>query len=108
MVRITVYQDPSGCLTGFSSRGHASAGEYGSDVVCAAVSVLVINTVNSIQTIAGDSSKEFFDEKDGEIRFFPEEPENHDTQVLMQSLLLGLQSIEEEHDRYLDLIIQEV
>lgn len=108
MVRITVYQDPSGLLTGFSSKGHAGAGEYGSDVVCAAVSVLVINTVNSIQAIAGDSAKELFNEEDGEIRFFPEQPENHDTQVLMQSLLMGLQSIEEENDRYLDLIIQEV
>lgn len=108
MVRITIYQNKAGVLTGFTSQGHAGAGEYGSDVVCAAVSVLVINTVNSIRTIAGDSSEALFDEESGEIRCFPEKPENHDTQVLMQSLLLGLQSIEEEYDRYLDLIIQEV
>lgn len=88
--------------------GHAGAGSYGSDIVCAAVSALVINTVNSVRIIAEDPSEAYSDEEDGEIRFFPEEPKNHDTQVLMQSMLLGLQSIEEENDRYLDLIIQEV
>ena len=108
MIRITVYQNQNGLYTGFSISGHAEYGEPGEDVVCAAVSALVINAVNSIQAIARDPSRETWNQEKGIIRFLPAVPENHDTQVLLQSLVCGLQSIEEEHDRYLDLIIQEV
>ena len=38
----------NGSYVDFVSKGHAGYAEEGYDIVCAAVSVLIINTVNSI------------------------------------------------------------
>ncbi|MFK5676388.1 MULTISPECIES: ribosomal-processing cysteine protease Prp [unclassified Ligilactobacillus] len=40
-------------LVAFQMTGHADAGPYGQDIVCAAASVLAINTVNCLEQIAG-------------------------------------------------------
>ncbi|MFC6275068.1 ribosomal-processing cysteine protease Prp [Levilactobacillus tangyuanensis] len=39
-------------INSFQITGHADSGEYGQDIVCAAVSVLAISTVNGLQRIA--------------------------------------------------------
>lgn len=39
-------------INSFELTGHADAGEYGNDIVCAAVSVLAISTVNGLQQLA--------------------------------------------------------
>ena len=47
MITITV-KKRNGNYLEFVSKGHAGYAEEGQDIVCAAVSVLVINTVNSL------------------------------------------------------------
>ncbi|KRK89858.1 ribosomal protein [Lentilactobacillus sunkii DSM 19904] len=42
-----------GHVSGFTITGHADAGEYGQDIVCSAVSVLSITTVNGLQEVVG-------------------------------------------------------
>ena len=49
MIDVTLFQNDSGDYVGFRMTGHAEYAEYGSDIVCAAVSVLVINTINSVE-----------------------------------------------------------
>ncbi|MCH4123467.1 MAG: ribosomal-processing cysteine protease Prp [Levilactobacillus sp.] len=39
-------------INSFQITGHADSGEYGQDIVCAAVSVLAITTVNGLQRVA--------------------------------------------------------
>ena len=36
----------------FTCMGHAGYGKYPNDIVCAAISVLVINTINSLEELA--------------------------------------------------------
>ena len=50
MITITV-KKRNGNYLEFVSKGHAGYAEEGQDIVCAAVSVLVINTVNSLEDI---------------------------------------------------------
>ena len=38
----------NGEYVGFSSKGHAGYADEGYDIICAAVSVLTVNTINSI------------------------------------------------------------
>ena len=56
MITITV-KKRNGNYLEFVSKGHAGYAEEGQDIVCAAVSVLVINTVNSLETFTDDQSK---------------------------------------------------
>ena len=48
MIKGTFYRTESGTIHQFRITGHAGAGEYGEDIVCAAVSALSINAINSV------------------------------------------------------------
>ena len=49
MITITIYQNREQVAQGFRCIGHAGYANVGEDIVCSAVSVLVINTINSIE-----------------------------------------------------------
>ena len=108
MIQITFEQNNAGQITGFLLEGHAEYADPGEDIVCAAVSALVINCINSIEALTDASCRQESDEENGRIRFQLSDEPSGGTQLLLQSLLLGLQSLEEQYDDYLDLIIREV
>ena len=51
MIEVTVYKTMRHEYAGFDMSGHAGYDDIGKDIVCAAVSVLVINTLNSIEVL---------------------------------------------------------
>ena len=53
MITITILQDHEDAV-GFHCIGHSGYAEAGSDIICAGVSALVINTINSIETFTED------------------------------------------------------
>ena len=67
MIKVTIYQNSEGEITGVSIQGHAGYADNGSDIVCAAVSVLAQNTVNSIEQFTEDRFSVDVDEKEGGI-----------------------------------------
>ena len=48
MIQITIYKNKKHEYMGFDVDGHAGFDDSGHDIVCAAVSALVINTINSV------------------------------------------------------------
>ena len=48
MIEITRIKNEQGENVGFRCYGHAGFARHGKDIVCAAVSALVLNTINSI------------------------------------------------------------
>lgn len=104
------FERKGGKIFFFESKGHAGFAEEGEDIVCAAVSALSINAVNSLQAFTDDSFT--VDQGDGylAIRFDDaglSEP-SHEACLLMESLALGLQSIEESYGRqYLNVTFEE-
>ena len=87
-------------IKGFSCRGHAGFADKGKDIVCSAVSVLVINTVNSIEALLPEEGKKMEvvseDEKGIiECRFLSEP--SKDAELLLNSMYLGLKTIEKEY-----------
>ena len=52
MIRVR-FMTADGLLSGFSLSGHAGAGEYGQDIVCASVSSAALMTANTITEIIG-------------------------------------------------------
>ena len=53
MTSVTLYRAADGRLSGFECRGHAGYAQAGSDIVCAAVSVLSTTCVNALESVAG-------------------------------------------------------
>ena len=77
-------------------QGHAGYAESGSDIVCAAASVLAQNAVNSIEQFTEDTFTVDVNEDLGELYFKIDAGYSHETELLLNSLILGLQGIEEE------------
>ena len=49
MIHVVIYQNEKEECTGFQTEGHAEYADPGQDIVCAAASVLIINTMNAIE-----------------------------------------------------------
>ena len=97
----------NGNFLDFESKGHAGYAEAGQDIVCAAVSVLIINTVNSLETFTQDEFEAR--EKDGFVSIHFSKPNTPEGKLLMNSLLLGLTEIEHSYNnRYLTVKVKEV
>ncbi len=94
---------------GFESRGHAGYAQAGEDIICAAVSALTINAVNSIETFTQDAYEAEQAEEGGYLRVsFPEAPGER-TALLMDSLVLGIRSIQADYgNEYITVEIEEV
>ena len=93
--------------------GHAGFSLSGSDIVCASISILVINTINSIEELAKEEIVTESDENEGYIEcHFPNQI-NDKTKLLMDSMVLGLKNIEQNYGKrkkkkFFELIIKEV
>ena len=105
MTKITFYQRVDGTFQGFHSQDHAGYSAEGQDIVCAAVSALVINFVNSL---TDDHYQIDVSQEDAEIDVVFTEELSKEGSLLLRSLILGLTSVEEEHGQYLDVIFKEV
>ena len=99
MVEIDVRKSEHGNVTGFHVSGHAGFAEHGSDVICAGVSVLVINCINSIEQFSNPKFDLIQNEKDGVIDFTCKEPLDDRAVVLLQSLLYGLKEIQDTYGK---------
>ena len=110
MTKVTFYQNHSGVYTGFKAVGHAGSGDAGGDLVCTAISVLVINTINSIEQLTDDEFTVDSDEEKGMIRFRISAEHSREADILLRSLAIGLMSIEsdETKQKFIDIIFEEV
>lgn len=103
MIRVKfLYQND--CLLGFDMQGHAGAGEYGFDIVCSAVSVLSINTINSLEQLLHVKPHIVSDEENGgllKVTLDDEDLLNSQVKLLMDSFKLGLTDIEKNYGEYI-------
>ena len=97
------FKKEQGQYKSFQIEGHAEYAEEGEDIICAAVSALVINTINSIEQFTEDTFT--CDCQDGMIKSWEFTAEvSKETELLMDSLMLGLSSVQKSYgDRYLEI-----
>lgn len=102
MIRVQTVKE-HGQYRSFTIDGHAGYAEAGEDIVCAAVSALVINALNSIEQFTEDAFT--CDCQDGMIKSWEFTAEvSKETELLMDSLMLGLSSVQKSYgDRYLEI-----
>ncbi len=89
--------------------GHAEFSDHGTDIVCASASMLVINTINSIENLTEDKFTVEEEEESGYIDFRFESTPSEGSVLLLDSLMIGLNSIVESYgEQYLIVNVQEV
>lgn len=106
MIEITVFIKDNDYI-GVKTKGHADYADAGEDIVCAAVSVLTINTLNSIETFTDDDFT--CEEEDGYLEYHLTEPVSEAAKLLMKSLVLGITDIWKNYgDTYIKIVNKEV
>ena len=106
MITVTVLKK-DGEFNKIESRGHAGFAEKGQDIICAAVSALMVNTVNSIDSFTEDIIHVISEEGYLSLEFIV--GPSKDSKLLIDSLMLGLSQIQDSYDRaYLKVLVREV
>ena len=109
MIKVIIKRDKDKVAKGIEISGHAGYADYGQDIICAAVSVLALNMANSVEQFTDDHFEGSVAEDGGHFSFsFPDEI-SPESQLLMNSLILGLQNIREEYGaEYINFRFREV
>ena len=68
MIKVVLSRDDYGMCNGFHVTGHAGYADSGYDIICAAVSVLTQNTVNSIEQLTDDELSYEVDTENGDLK----------------------------------------
>lgn len=92
MIRVIVKKQRDS-ITGFHIEGHSGYARHGSDIICSAVSALAVTCVNSIEEFTEDRFSVETDEERGLIDL-EVIAASAETQLLLRSMLLGIQGIE--------------
>lgn len=102
MINVTLYKNASGIYNGFQISGHAGYADRGNDIICSAVSMISINTINSIEKFTDDRFDVSSDEKSGFIKYHLTETVSHESELLLNSFVLGLEAISGQYgDKYI-------
>lgn len=98
MIDIVFYENLEGKTRRVTFSGHAGYAEPGEDIVCAAVSILFINTVNSLEMYTSDTVIQKTDRKLNYFDIsFRDSEISHDADLLLSSLRSGLDMIVEKY-----------
>ncbi len=109
MINVTIFTDSSKQYRGFSVLGHAGYADSGYDIICASVSVLTINTVNSIEKFTQDDISVNVDEKSGLLSMTFGDTVSSESKLLVDAMILGLEDIVESYgDTYIKISYKEV
>jgi len=101
-------------IVSIEASGHAGFADHGEDIVCAAISVLVQTAVNSLEKVADISANHIIVEMHEDGYMYIELPANlKETQqskaeVVLRTVLTGLEGIAEAYPKYMKLYKREV
>ena len=110
MTHVTIYRNRNKECIGFTAIGHAGYAKAGEDIVCAAVSVLIINTCNAIERLTGTPISLITDEEEGLIECRLRDNPSEQTELLFSAMILGIESMaeNEDYEEYIQLLYEEV
>ena len=108
MTRIRIFRS-CGKITGFEAKGHSGYADEGSDIVCSAISVLTQSAVMGLIDVAAIPAE--YSVEDGSLscnlpKLDAEERKKAD--MILETMLLGLRSIQEDYHGYLKITEREV
>ncbi len=99
MTKVTIYRDREGTFTGFCCEGHSGYAASGADVVCAGISILVINTANAIEALTQTAVDGEADEQKGRISVYFSSGCGPQAKLLVDAMILGLQGIQKNYGK---------
>ena len=89
--------------------GHAGYAKKGQDIICSAISILVIGTINSLEELAGEKLIVVTNEEPGFIRCDIQGSLQEKSSFLLDSMVFSLENLSREYGvKYLQVKYEEV
>jgi uncharacterized protein YsxB (DUF464 family) len=109
MISVTIHKT-NDLFDGFKVKGHSEYGEFGTDVVCAAVSILSYTALNSMNLVAGISENDIDYDVEEDSGFLKVNTINNNekTDVIYRNFLVGIKLLLEDYNNYITLNYEEV
>ena len=102
MIKITVRYQKTGEFLSLTSVGHANSAPYGEDLVCAAVSAVILGGINSLK----ENYKLNVNEKKGIIELSNiGKMDEHDS-IVIETIVSQLQAIERDNPKFIKISIE--
>ncbi len=96
-----------GTITGFEVEGHAGAGTYGNDIVCAAISFLATTCANALEEVAAIKVKA--EQADAYLIAQADKKDlNPAAEVILQTFLRGAKDLLEAYPEHVSLIDKKI
>ncbi|MEJ8752037.1 ribosomal-processing cysteine protease Prp [Lagierella sp. ICN-221743] len=113
MIEGKIIKNEANDIISISVMGHADSDEYGEDIICAAVSIYLTNTINTLTEIV--EVEDFIEYEIGEGHFllnvYYEDldlEKKRETTLILESLKLALTSVEDSYGEYIKIVTEEV
>ncbi|MCR5348546.1 MAG: ribosomal-processing cysteine protease Prp [Bacilli bacterium] len=90
MVKVEITYEKN-ALTSLKVKGHADSGPYGKDLVCAAVTAILIGGANALED---DASGFEVTLEEGNASFVPTRPISEHDSIVLETVILQLKTIE--------------
>ncbi|PIC63867.1 ribosomal-processing cysteine protease Prp [Sporosarcina sp. P13] len=104
MIHVYITKEPSGRISAFEMDGHADFAEHGKDLVCAGASAVSFGAVNAISELTGIIPEIEQGANGGYLRVaFPVTERDAEVQLLVQAMIISLQTIELDYAEYIQL-----
>ena len=103
MITVDVTVNDDGKVTDVIMDGHAGHGEYGYDIVCAGASAVLFGSVNAILGLTSEKPDIDYQDDGGYFHIRSVDLENDEAQLILQAMLVSLQTIEDEYNENIKL-----
>ncbi|MBP2240574.1 uncharacterized protein YsxB (DUF464 family) [Cytobacillus eiseniae] len=104
MIEVTVIRNKSELIQSFTISGHAFFAKRGKDIVCAGVSAVSVGAINAVHALTGVTPL-IEQKEDGFLSCtIPDQlsdEANAKVQLLLQGMIVSLQTIEEEYGQHI-------
>ncbi|MBQ9444406.1 MAG: ribosomal-processing cysteine protease Prp [Lachnospiraceae bacterium] len=98
MTEVRIKRNSGSDITGFTVSGHALFADSGADIVCAAISMLTINTINAIEEFLPDEPMTLkVDREKGVIDMGLQIGPTEKSGLLLRTFYLGMTSLEKKY-----------
>lgn len=100
MTVVDIFRDKEGRCCRFQMHGHADDDAVeGEDIVCAAISMLTINTINSLEKLAKADIEYKAAREGGALCCRFKSPPDEKAVLLVESMILGFQSVRKQYGK---------
>jgi len=114
MIRVDIFSQKNS-VVGFSISGHANFKPYGKDIVCAAASILGYTAIKSIVEVCELMEEEILYNVDNDtglldLKLLIDDDDSrfNNTQIVLNTFVLGMESLEESYPKYIRVEYREV